>query len=321
MKNAMKTLLTLAVVIIAMFATSMTVAASDNTMVITETASRGIVIYANDNQVLCYQRYEAHPYVGTRYTSCNANIASDKIQKLERLHIAAYLTNDGSSDFRAAYAIATWTITDNASTNIGKLYGGANVVAKCENLLSLANEVNVNDYIVTVEYWAADGYQMLALPRVEKKMPTTTTTQTTTTTTTEAPTTTSKPTTTTTIGVETLETTMPMPTTTTTQPVVVPTEPTIPETEVTTTTTTTQPTEEITTTTEPTTPETTITTSPEPTEPEVLPEPPHKFPEAPKTGDELTTAVVKTTSALTVAVVLFVIIVLLVASIKSKNEK
>lgn len=125
------------------------------------------VITLEDTQAFCVQRKVAHPTVGIKYTTTD-----HKVNGIENLFCAMYELNDNSYDFRAASQIATWAYTENISlANWIKLYVGTEeAMTHYNNILETAKNIDVSKYDVNVEFVASEGYQILAIPTVTKKV-------------------------------------------------------------------------------------------------------------------------------------------------------
>jgi hypothetical protein len=141
------------------------VSAASEEYVVTETATRGIVITLEDTQAYCVERNVSHPFVGTVYQKSVQKIGTDG---LTEMFIAIHVLNEDTEVFRAASQVAVWTVTDNVSPAIAKLYGGNATVDKVNEIITFAKHVDVTEYEINVEYFTSEGFQLLAVPTVKK---------------------------------------------------------------------------------------------------------------------------------------------------------
>lgn len=143
-----------------------------NSYTVQSTEGKGVfavITLDNGKQAFCVQRKVSHPVVGVQYSTVEYSL-----ENLEKLFVAIHLLNDGTYDFKAAAQIATWAYIENSDfTNWVKLYVGTDAALTHYNkILEVANQVDATQYNVYIEYVAAEGYQILAIPNVAMVEPT-----------------------------------------------------------------------------------------------------------------------------------------------------
>lgn len=146
-------------------------AAEAETYTVTETQGKGTmkIISLNNDDAYCVQLHVKRPVVNTEYALTNYSISN-----IEPTCVAIYLLNDNSYDFRVAAQVALWSFVE--GVDIGDTvyqFVGATDNARTfyDEIVETAKTINVNHYVVDIEYYASEGYQVLMTMNVEKIPP------------------------------------------------------------------------------------------------------------------------------------------------------
>lgn len=147
------------------------VAAEEANFTVTETLGKGSmrIISLEDEDAYCVQMNVRRPSKDTEYVLTDYNIDG-----INSIYIAMHLINDGSYDFRVASQVAIWSFVE------GMDYGdtvyqfvGASDEARAfyDKIMETSKTVNVSKYNVKTNYYAADGFQVLATVTVKEIPP------------------------------------------------------------------------------------------------------------------------------------------------------
>ena len=151
---------------------SITVSAEEaNVYEVTETEGKGImrILSLEGENAYCAQMDVRRPVKGTVYTVTNYDITG-----IEPTCIAIFMLDDGSYDFRVATQVALWSFIEGKDciSKINQFVGATdNARVFYNQIIETAKIVNENHYVVNIQYYASEGYQVLMTMDVEKIPP------------------------------------------------------------------------------------------------------------------------------------------------------
>ena len=119
----------------------------------------------NGNTAICAERNAVMPVVGTTYVPTTFYEPSE----LKALCLAYYLMDDNSIECLQAFKHASWQLyePEKPITMLGRAKYGDTVYVLAEELLANAETVSLDNAIVNIHFFAAEGYQTIFTFSVE----------------------------------------------------------------------------------------------------------------------------------------------------------